>query len=305
MSSKDDNMSGGDDDLILSQPETKKELLHGQSFAFGGMQGWRKSNEDFHRHLVPIDNHHWKLWSYFAIFDGHNGTDTAKNAANLLDKHLIDALNGISKGKSSDDLIHSSQFDLYQLTQIVKHTFLQLDKELVSLVRDQSGSVCIATLIGPEHIYLINLGDSRAIIISKDGKVLEYTKDHKPNVRKEKERILKAGGHVTQMLGDVARVEDQLAVSRALGDYSIDKHLIPASPDIIQFERNSKSTANFLILACDGVWDVMSNEQVASFVIQRISNTSLENIASQLLDHCLHLQTMDNTSVYIIQLDEK
>ncbi|CAF1382393.1 unnamed protein product [Adineta ricciae] len=284
----------GDEDLFLKHPETKKELLHGQTFAFAGMQGWRKSNEDFHKHLVPINELQWKLWSYFAIFDGHNGIETAKNAANLLDKHLIDALN---------ELIHSTQIDLYQISQIIKHTFLQLDKELVNLVNDQSGSVCIATLIGPEHIYLINLGDSRAIIISNDGKVLEYTKDHKPNNRKEKERILKAGGHVTQHSGDVARVEDQLAVSRALGDYSIDKHLIPASPAIIQFAKNPNSQGEYLILACDGIWDVMSNEQVASFILQRISlNSSLENIASQLLDHCLKLQTMDNMSVYIIKI---
>ena len=47
----------------------------------------------------------------------------------------------------------------------------------------------------------------------------------------------------------------------------------------------------------------MSNEQVASFILQRISlNSSLENIASQLLDHCLKLQTMDNMSVYIIKI---
>ena len=62
-----------DDDLFLKDPETKKELLHGQTFAFAGMQGWRKSNEDFHKHLVPINEQQWKLWSYFAIFDGHNG----------------------------------------------------------------------------------------------------------------------------------------------------------------------------------------------------------------------------------------
>ena len=37
------------------------------------MQGWRSTMEDKHKHLIPFDNHSWKLWSYFAIFDGHNG----------------------------------------------------------------------------------------------------------------------------------------------------------------------------------------------------------------------------------------
>ncbi len=126
--------------------------------------------------------------------------------------------------------------------------------------------------------------------------------DHKPNVRKEEERIRRAGGRVTKYGNDVARVENLLAVSRALGDYSLDKHLIPASPDIIQFSKESSSSAAFVILACDGIWDVMNNEEVANFVLKRISNTSLENIASQLLDHCLKLETMDNMSIYIIKI---
>jgi len=73
-----------------------------------------------------------------------------------------------------------------------------------------------------------------------------------------------------------------------------------ASPDIIQFSK--ESAAAFLILACDGIWDVMSNEQVAHFVSKRASNTSLQNIVSQLLDQCLKLETMDNMSIYIIKL---
>ncbi len=62
-----------DENLFLNSPHTKKELEHGESFAFCGIQGWRKSNEDFHKHLIPINQQSWKLWSYFSIFDGHNG----------------------------------------------------------------------------------------------------------------------------------------------------------------------------------------------------------------------------------------
>lgn len=62
-----------EDDSFLSHPLTVKLIEHGEQFAFGAMQGWRKSNEDFHKHLIPIDQHSWMLWNYFAIFDGHNG----------------------------------------------------------------------------------------------------------------------------------------------------------------------------------------------------------------------------------------
>ena len=59
--------------LFLDQPETKKELQHGSTFGFGAMQGWRATMEDKHKHLIPFDSSSWKLWSYFALFDGHNG----------------------------------------------------------------------------------------------------------------------------------------------------------------------------------------------------------------------------------------
>ncbi|CAF5049275.1 unnamed protein product [Rotaria sp. Silwood1] len=285
--------------FVLNNPNTRKELYDGQSFAFAGMQGWKTSNEDFHKHLVPIDDQIWKLWSYFAIFDGHNGTDTAINAVNLLDKYLIDAFNQVGNNPNNE-LIHTSSFHRNQLFFFIKKNFLQLDKHLSNLVNDQSGSVCISCLIGPTYIYLINLGDSRGIIISNDGQVLTSTKDHKPNVEQEEKRIKKAGGRITHFENDVPRVESKLAVSRTLGDYSLDKHLIPASPDIIQY--STKSLASFVIIACDGIWDVMNNEQVALFVSQKAINTSIKDIASQLLDHCLNLGTTDNMSVYIIKI---
>ena len=59
--------------LFLDQPQTKKELLHGSHFAFAAMQGWRSTMEDKQKHLIPFDSSAWKLWSFFAIFDGHNG----------------------------------------------------------------------------------------------------------------------------------------------------------------------------------------------------------------------------------------
>jgi hypothetical protein len=59
--------------FFLDKPHSVKTLNHGSSFAFGAMQGWRSTMEDRHKHLTPFDHHAWKLWSYFSIFDGHNG----------------------------------------------------------------------------------------------------------------------------------------------------------------------------------------------------------------------------------------
>ncbi|CAF4817156.1 unnamed protein product, partial [Rotaria sp. Silwood2] len=124
---------------------------------------------------------------------------------------------------------------------------------------------------------------------------------HKPNVRQEEEGIHQTGGRVTKYKDDIPHVENQLAVSRALDDYSIDKHIIPALPDIIQYSK--QSSVAYIILACYGIWDVINNQQLATFVFSnKILSNILQHIVSQLLDECLKLETMDNMSVPIVKL---
>ena len=89
-------------------------------------------------------------------------------------------------------------------------------------------------------------------------------------------------------------------MTRVLGDFAMDKQIVPPMADIVQFPR--KSSAAFVVLACDGIWDVMSNEDVAMFVSQRALKLKLEEIASQLVDECLHRKSTDNMSVYIVKL---
>jgi len=80
----------------------------------------------------------------------------------------------------------------------------------------------------------------------------------------------------------------------------MDKHIVPPMADIVEYPRNS--LASFVILACDGIWDVMTNEDVALFITQRASINTLEEITSQLLDECLRRKSTDNMSVYIIKV---
>jgi serine/threonine protein phosphatase PrpC len=126
-------------------------------------------------------------------------------------------------------------------------------------------------------------------------------KDHKPDDPAEQVRIYEAGGRISKSCaGDVLRVENHLAMTRVLGDFSMDKQIVPPLADIIQYPRNS--LASFVILACDGIWDVMSNEEVALFVVHRATSHKLEEISSLLLDECLRRKSTDNMSVYIIKV---
>ena len=90
-----------------------------------------------------------------------------------------------------------------------------------------------------------------------------------------------------------ARVEGMLAVSRAVGDFDFkqagalpaEEQAVTANPSIETFTL--LPTDDFLLQACDGIWDVLTDEEVVSFVRTRLPTHTLETICTELLDHCL------------------
>ncbi|MXQ86113.1 hypothetical protein E5288_WYG002100 [Bos mutus] len=131
---------------------------------------------------------------------------------------------------------------------------------------DRSGSTAVGVLISPQHTYFINCGDSRGLLC-RNRKVYFFTQDHKPSNPLEKERIQNAGGSVM-----IQRVNGSLAVSRALGDFDYKcvhgkgptEQLVSPEPEVHDIER-SEEDDQFIILACDGIWDVMGNEELCDF----------------------------------------
>ena len=137
------------------------------------------------------------------------------------------------------------------------------------------------------------------------GKVIPMSFDHKPFNDTEQSRIEKAGGHVRNK-----RVNGDLAVSRALGDFGYKQRpdlpdaeqQVSAEPDIEIHER--MGSEEFLIIACDGIWDVMSNEGACDYVryLLNIGEQNMGLIAEELIDHCLELGSRDNMSVILLEL---
>ena len=131
---------------------------------------------------------------------------------------------------------------------------------------------------------------SRAVL-SNAGQPVLATEDHKPSNPIERERIQNAGGSVM-----IQRVNGSLAVSRALGDFEYKnvegkgptEQLVSPEPEFYIRER-SLADDQFLVLACDGVWDVMTNEDICNFVGHRMKvHDDLEVIANEVIDTCLH-----------------
>ena len=162
-------------------------------------------------------------------------------------------------------------------------------------------------------------------------KVIPLSIDHKPNIPDEKLRIEKAGLEVIEETfpsGDkdsnemmsVWKIQkserEKIAVSRAFGDFDykgnedlkIEEQAIICVPEITIHKRDN-ACDKYLVLACDGVFDVMSNEEVGEFVTKRldcrhdpISAETLPEVGDELLQHCLELGSSDNMSVLIVAL---
>lgn len=137
----------------------------------------------------------------------------------------------------------------------------------------------VAILKGNE-LYVANAGDSRCVLC-RDGQAVELSLDHKPEDAPEMERIVKAGGEVT---GD-GRVNGGLNLSRALGDHSYkqnmvlpaEEQMISALPDVRQITIEPGKD-EFMVLACDGIWNFMTSQNVVQFVRTRLSQ-NYENIS--------------------------
>lgn len=196
--------------------------------------------------------------------------------------------------------------DSEQVKEGIREGFLDIDRHMHKLARqdnwDRSGSTAAAVMISPHYIYFINCGDSRTLLCH-DGQVVFYTEDHKPFNPREKERIQNAGGSVT-----LQRVNGSLAVSRALGDFDFKEvdwrpqteQLVSPEPEVYELGRTPED--EFLILACDGVWDAIGNEELCAFVRSRLQVCDdLREICAQVVDLCLYkVKSLLNTQTWII-----
>ncbi|CAG9831926.1 unnamed protein product [Diabrotica balteata] len=174
-----------------------------------------------------------------------------------------------------------------------------------------SGCTAVVALLKGNELYVANAGDSRCIVC-RDGKAIDMSFDHKPEDAPERERIVKAGGNVT---GD-GRVNGGLNLSRAIGDHAYKQNkdlsdkeqMITALPDVKTLTINPVED-EFLVLACDGIWNFMSSQEVVDFIRPRIleSKSKLSTICEEMFDHCLAPHTLgdgtgcDNMTAIIVQ----
>ena len=168
---------------------------------------------------------------------------------------------------------------------------------------DRSGCTAVVVLLTPTHIICANSGDSRAILC-KDNKAYPLSFDHKPSNFVEYLRIKKAGGEVK-----MKRVDGDLAVSRGLGDFrykrnveiASDEQKVSSSPEFIVTPRDVRKD-EFILIGCDGIWDVVSNEESAQLVqtILDEGETQVGLVCEEMLDLCFERNSKDNMTICMV-----
>ena len=259
------------------------------------LQGKRESNEDQHVTLLNLDNIDKNLNSinFFGVFDGHGGKIVSKYLKDNLPKHFLVKFNKniIDKKKKMKSYINQI-YDLLQNDLKINHPRAVI----------RCGSTCCIgihykDINNKNKLWIINLGDSRVVKCNKHNKAEELTIDHKPNNPIEKKRIESLGGKIVYD-GFDWRIND-LSLSRAFGDVDCEPYVIH-TPDIFSYKISLKD--KFIVCACDGLWDVVNNQQVVDFINKLIKNNDKCNYAKKLAEYAIEKGSLDNVTIIIYLL---
>ncbi|CAK7354046.1 unnamed protein product [Dovyalis caffra] len=246
------------------------------SYGYASSPGKRASMEDFYE--TRIDGVAGEIVGLFGVFDGHGGARAAEYVKHNLFSNLIKHPKFISDTKSA-------------IADAYNHTDSEFLKSENNQNRDAGSTASTAILVG-DRLLVANVGDSRAVIC-RGGNAIAVSRDHKPDQTDERQRIEDAGGFV--MWAGTWRVGGVLAVSRAFGDRLLKQYVV-ADPEIQ--EEKVDSSLEFLILASDGLWDVVTNEEAVE-MIRPIADP--EQAAKRLLHEAYQRGSADNITCVVVR----
>lgn len=210
----------------------------------------------------------------FGIYDGHGGSQVSNYCQDRLHLALIEEMD-IAKENLHSGILECNSKERWE--KIFLNCFRKVDSEvgglgttgasdpsLVPIAPEAVGSTAVVAVVCSTHIIVANCGDSRAVLCR--GKLpFPLSVDHKPEREDEYERIEAAGGKVINWQG--YRVSGVLGMSRSIGDRYLRPYVIP-EPELMFVPRVREDEC--LILASDGLWDVITNEEACDVARRRI-----------------------------------
>ncbi|KAL3521235.1 hypothetical protein ACH5RR_019384 [Cinchona calisaya] len=257
----------------------------GEGYAVYCKRGKRHGGAMEDRHSAAVGLRGDSKQAIFGVFDGHGGAKVAEFAAKNLN---VNVMNEVERRRSVEGI--EGAIEEGYLT-----TDAQCLKEGIS-----GGTCCVTALIQQGNLVVSNAGDCRAVM-SRDGVAEALTVDHRPSRPDERERIEGLGGYVDCCRG-VWRIQGSLAVSRGLGDRHL-KPWVTAKPNTKILKIRPE--CEFLILASDGLWDKVSNQDAVDVVRALCVNVDKSDgyaACRKLVDLSLERGSTDDISVMVIQL---
>lgn len=206
---------------------------------------------------------------FFGVYDGHGGSQVANYCRDRLHLALVEEINACNH-----NMVNGSNLDIRRVLweKVFTSCFLKVDDEvggkaggfMEPVAPETVGSTAVVAVVSSSHIVVGNCGDSRAILY-RNKEAIPLSVDQKPNREDEYARIEASGGKVIQWNGH--RVFGVLGMSRSIGDRYLKPWIIP-EPETMFMPRARED--DILILATDGLWDTMTNEEVCEVAKKRI-----------------------------------
>ncbi|KAH7567000.1 hypothetical protein ACOSP7_011311 [Xanthoceras sorbifolium] len=221
--------------------------------------------------------------AFYGVFDGHGGTDAASFVRNNILRFIVE----------------DSQFPI-SVEKAIKSAFVQADYAFAdaSSLDISSGTTALTALFSGRTLIIANAGDCRAVL-GRRGRAIEISNDHKPNSTSERLRIEKLGGVVYD-----GYLNGQLSVARAIGDWHMKSPKgsacpLSAEPELQELLLTDED--EFLIMGCDGLWDVMSSQWAVTVARKELMvHNDPERCSRELVREALKRNTCDNLTVIVI-----
>ncbi|KAL5811410.1 hypothetical protein ACOSQ4_027978 [Xanthoceras sorbifolium] len=265
--------------------------------------------------LFMVERDGEKKFDFFGVYDGHGGPRVAEACKERLHRVLVELIaedqNQKQQGGNNNNNNNNNTSSSIVWERVMEECFERMDEEVNRgrVTEEMVGSTAVVAVVGKEELVVANCGDSRAVL-SRAGRVVPLSIDHKPDRPDELRRVEAAGGRVINWNGH--RILGVLATSRSIGDQYL-KPFVISKPEVTVSERTDSD--EFLILASDGLWDVVSNE-VACQVVRKCFNgrikwastlgvangTRATRAATVLADLAMARGSSDNISVIVVDL---
>ncbi|RWW66115.1 hypothetical protein BHE74_00026533 [Ensete ventricosum] len=261
--------------------------------------GPRNYMEDEHIRIDDLSAHLGSVLTcptpsaFYGVFDGHGGPDAAAYIKRHALRFLFEDANFPQASEADNDFMVSVE-------NSVREAFLLADLALAEdcTINSSSGTTALTALVFGKLLLVANAGDCRAVLCRK-GEAVDMSQDHRPIHAAERERVEQTGGFVED-----GYLNGVLSVTRALGDWDMKMPRGSPSPLIAEPEfRQAVLTEDdeFLIIGCDGIWDVMSSQRAVSIVRKGLRrHDDPERCARELVLEALRLNTFDNLTVIVI-----